>query len=53
VSPAGVRVRPGAARTGHALLGRWWADPVAGLVTVPLIAREGWEAWRGRTCRAE
>jgi hypothetical protein len=30
--------------------GWWWADPVAGLGMVPLIAREGWEAVRGRTC---
>jgi divalent metal cation (Fe/Co/Zn/Cd) transporter len=37
----------------NAWLGWWWADPVAGLVMVPLIAREGWEAWRGRTCCAQ
>jgi len=36
----------------HAWLGWWWADPVAGLLMVPLIAREGWEAVRGRTCCA-
>src|SRR5208283_3737980 len=28
----------------------WWADPVAGLVMVPLIGYEGSEALRGRTC---
>lgn len=28
------------------LLGWWWADPVAGLLMVPWIAREGWESWR-------
>ncbi len=28
----------------------WWADPVAGLVMVPLIAYEGSEALRGKTC---
>ncbi|MBI3933837.1 MAG: cation transporter [Acidobacteria bacterium] len=28
----------------------WWADPVAALVMVPIIAREGIEAIRGRTC---
>jgi divalent metal cation (Fe/Co/Zn/Cd) transporter len=28
----------------NALLGWWWADPVAGLAMVPFIAREGWEA---------
>jgi divalent metal cation (Fe/Co/Zn/Cd) transporter len=27
-----------------------WADPVAALVIVPLILREGWEAMRGRAC---
>lgn len=36
--------------TLNAWLGWWWADPVAGLVMVPLIAREGIEAVRGRTC---
>jgi divalent metal cation (Fe/Co/Zn/Cd) transporter len=28
-------------------LGWWWADPVAALVLVPLIVREGLEARRG------
>jgi divalent metal cation (Fe/Co/Zn/Cd) transporter len=28
----------------------WWADPIAGLIMVPLIANEGIEAVRGRTC---
>jgi len=32
----------------NALLGWWWADPVAALLMVPLIAREGIETWRGR-----
>ena len=27
----------------NAALGWWWADPVAALVMVPIIAREGWE----------
>jgi len=27
----------------------WWADPLAGVIMVPLIAWEGWEAIRGRT----
>ncbi len=27
-----------------------WADPVAALVIVPLILREGWEAMRGKAC---
>ena len=34
----------------NALWRWWWADPVAGLVMVPLIAREGIEALRGNTC---
>jgi divalent metal cation (Fe/Co/Zn/Cd) transporter len=35
----------------NAALGWWWADPAAGLVMVPLIAYEGAQALRGRTCR--
>ena len=31
----------------NALLGWWWADPVAALAMLPLIVREGIEAWRG------
>ena len=27
-----------------------WADPVAALVIVPIIVREGWEAMRGKAC---
>ncbi len=34
----------------NALLGWWWADPLAGLIMVPLIAREGIEGVQGRTC---
>ena len=34
----------------NAWLGWWWADPMAGLLMVPLIAWEGWEAVRGHTC---
>ena len=37
----------------NAWLGWWWADPVAGLAMTPLIAKEGWEAIRGRTCCAD
>jgi len=36
----------------NALFGWWWADPVAGLVMVPIIAREGIAALRGETCCA-
>jgi len=34
----------------NALFGWWWADPVAALVMVPIITREGIEALRGDTC---
>lgn len=34
----------------NALFGWWWADPVAGLIMVPIIAKEGWESIRGETC---
>jgi divalent metal cation (Fe/Co/Zn/Cd) transporter len=34
----------------NAWLGWWWADSLAGLGMVPLIAWEGLEAVRGRTC---
>jgi divalent metal cation (Fe/Co/Zn/Cd) transporter len=31
----------------NALLGWWWADPMAGLVIIGYGLREGWEALRG------
>ncbi len=34
----------------NAWLGWWWSDPVAGLLMVPLIAKEGAEALRGEQC---
>lgn len=34
----------------NALFGWWWADPVAAIIMVPIIAREGFEAWRGEVC---
>ena len=34
----------------HAALGWWWADPLAALVMVPIIAREGVSGLRGRAC---
>jgi len=34
----------------NALLGWWWADPFAALVMVPLIAKEGLDSLRLRTC---
>lgn len=37
----------------NALFGWWWADPLAGLVMVPIIAWEGVGALRGESCCAE
>lgn len=37
----------------NAMFGWWWADPVAGLVMIPIIAKEGIEALRGETCCGE
>ncbi len=37
----------------NALLGWWWADPVAGLVMVPIIGKEGFEALRGEACACD
>lgn len=34
----------------NALFGWWWADPVAALVMLPIIAKEGVEALRGESC---
>jgi divalent metal cation (Fe/Co/Zn/Cd) transporter len=34
----------------NAALGWWWADPLAGIVMVPIIAKEGMEALQGKTC---
>jgi divalent metal cation (Fe/Co/Zn/Cd) transporter len=34
----------------NAVLGWWWADPVAALVMVPIIAKEGIEGLRGKEC---
>ncbi|MBI3637204.1 MAG: cation transporter [Candidatus Rokubacteria bacterium] len=36
--------------TLNAVVGWWWADPVAALIMAPIIAWEGWEALSGRTC---
>ena len=36
----------------NALFGWWWADPAAGLLMVPIIANEGWNALHGKTCCA-
>ncbi len=36
--------------TLNAVLGWWWADPVAALAMVPIIVNEGLEALRGEVC---
>jgi divalent metal cation (Fe/Co/Zn/Cd) transporter len=37
----------------NALLGWWWADPVAALVMVPIIAKEGVDGIRGKACACD
>ena len=34
----------------NAVAGWWWADPVAGLVMVPIITKEGVDGLRGKAC---
>jgi divalent metal cation (Fe/Co/Zn/Cd) transporter len=34
----------------NALLGWWWADPIAALGMAPLVAKEGLDAWKGEAC---
>jgi divalent metal cation (Fe/Co/Zn/Cd) transporter len=34
----------------NALVGWWWADPVAALLIAVVAVREGREAWRGEAC---
>jgi len=34
----------------HAIWHVGWADPVAAMLIVPLILREGWESLRGNPC---
>jgi divalent metal cation (Fe/Co/Zn/Cd) transporter len=35
---------------GHATLGWWWADPVAAVLMVPWLVKEGLEGLRGEGC---
>jgi divalent metal cation (Fe/Co/Zn/Cd) transporter len=35
----------------NAVLGWWWADPIAGLVMMPIIAKEGVDGLKGKACR--
>ena len=37
----------------NAAFGLWWADPAAALVMAPIIAKEGVDALRGKTCCEE
>jgi len=34
----------------NAIVGWWWADPQAGFVMVPIIAREGLDGLKGKPC---
>jgi divalent metal cation (Fe/Co/Zn/Cd) transporter len=34
----------------NAFFGWWWADPIAALIMVPIIAREGFEGLGGKVC---
>jgi len=34
----------------NAVLGWWWADPVAGLIMVPIVAKEGLAGLQGARC---
>ena len=34
----------------NAVVGWWWADPIAGLIMVPIIAKEGIGSLRGKAC---
>jgi divalent metal cation (Fe/Co/Zn/Cd) transporter len=34
----------------NALMGWWWADPVAALAIAAIAAMEGLDSWRGESC---
>jgi len=34
----------------NAVAGWWWADPVAALIMVPIIAKEGLHGVKGEVC---
>jgi divalent metal cation (Fe/Co/Zn/Cd) transporter len=34
------------------IFGLWWADPVAGLIMVPIIAKEGYDGLQGKPCES-
>ncbi len=35
----------------NSLFGAWWADPIAALIMVPIIAKEGIEGLKGKACQ--
>ena len=34
----------------NAALGWWWADPLAGIIMIPIIAKEGLDGLKARGC---
>ena len=34
----------------NAMFGWWWADPVAALLMIPIVVKEGADALKGKTC---
>jgi divalent metal cation (Fe/Co/Zn/Cd) transporter len=34
----------------NALVGWWWADPVAALAIAAIAGKEGVDSWRGESC---
>lgn len=36
----------------NSLFGLWWADPVAALIMVPIIAKEGYDGLQAKACHA-
>lgn len=34
----------------NATAGWWWADPIAAIIMVPIVAREGFDALKGKAC---
>jgi divalent metal cation (Fe/Co/Zn/Cd) transporter len=35
----------------NAVFGFWWADPLAALIMVPIVVKEGIEGLQARACR--
>jgi divalent metal cation (Fe/Co/Zn/Cd) transporter len=34
----------------NAAFGWWWADPVAAMIMVPIVAKEGFDGMKARLC---